>query len=195
METRLTALLVEILESHPEGLGEHRLMRLLGEAGLEPFVELDFHDPLALFQAHFLLFHVLYRLRDHFHEQRRAQLQIHTLAIRLGPYLPGEEGLARDDPLRRYYLDLENLERVDREAVEVLLDRFWRRLADRGDTELRRRALAELGLSEPVSLEEIRRRYRKLAARHHPDRGGDATRMQRLNAAWRVLNSGSGGGG
>ncbi len=192
MDERLTTHLVAILEAHPEGLGEHRVMRLLGEAGIEPFTALDFHDPLALFQAHFLLFHLLYRLRDHFHQQRRGHLEIHTLAIRLGPYRRGVEALTADDPLRRYYLDLEHLRAVDRTAVEALLARFWHRLAGQGDEEARRRALAELELSEPVTLEEIRRRYRQLAARHHPDRGGDATRMQRLNAAWRVLSSGEG---
>ncbi len=187
-DEQLTARVLHHLEAHPQGLSEHRLMRCLAADGLAPYEGLDFHDPLALFQAHFLLFHLLYRLRDRLHAQRRASLHIHALDIRLGPYSPGMAGLAADDPLRRYYLDREELARVDREAVEALLHRFWRGL-DRG--EARRRALAELELEDPVGLEEIRARYRQLAARHHPDRGGDLERMQRLNAAWRLLSSGA----
>ncbi len=185
MDENLATAVLEILRRHPEGLGEHRLMTLLGERGLAPYAGLDFHDPLALFQAHFLLFHVLHLLRDHFHEQGSAHLEIHTLSIRLGPYRPGRAGLAAADPLARYYRDLGNLEGVDRAAVEAMLDRFWRGLDGH---RARRRALAELELEDPVGLEEIRERYRKLAARHHPDRGGDPIRMQRINAAWRVLS-------
>jgi hypothetical protein len=35
--------------------------------------------------------------------------------------------------------------------------------------------------------EEIERRYKQLAHRHHPDRGGDEEEMKALNEAWRVL--------
>jgi len=149
MDEDLAQAVMEILQDHPEGLGEHRFMTLLGQRGLAPYAGLDFHDPLALFQAHFLLFHLLHVLRDRFHAEKTAHLEIHTLAIRLGPYRPGRA------------LD-------GRRA--------------------RQKALAELDLSDPVGLDEIRERYRRLAARHHPDRGGDPIRMQRLNAAWRVLS-------
>jgi len=33
----------------------------------------------------------------------------------------------------------------------------------------------------------IRRAYRRLARRHHPDSGGDPRQMMRINEAWRVL--------
>jgi len=185
MDEDLAQAVMEILQDHPEGLGEHRFMTLLGQRGLAPYAGLDFHDPLALFQAHFLLFHLLHVLRDRFHAEKTAHLEIHTLAIRLGPYRPGRAGLAADDPLHRYYLDLEQLKAVDRTAVEAMLERFWKGLDGR---RARQKALAELDLSDPVGLDEIRERYRRLAARHHPDRGGDPIRMQRLNAAWRVLS-------
>lgn len=40
-----------------------------------------------------------------------------------------------------------------------------------------------LGVSATASKEEIDRAYKRLAAQHHPDRGGDEQRMARINAA------------
>ena len=44
-----------------------------------------------------------------------------------------------------------------------------------------------LGLQNFASLNDIRRAYRRLALRHHPDRGGDAERMKELNQAYEYL--------
>lgn len=41
-----------------------------------------------------------------------------------------------------------------------------------------------LGVHERASIEEIRSAYRKQAAAHHPDRGGDSERMIQINKAW-----------
>jgi hypothetical protein len=44
-----------------------------------------------------------------------------------------------------------------------------------------------LGAGEDAPREEIERRYKRLARRHHPDRGGDEEEMKAVNEAWRVL--------
>src|SRR6059058_5448476 len=44
-----------------------------------------------------------------------------------------------------------------------------------------------LGAASGATREEIERRYKRLAQRHHPDRGGDEEEMKALNEAWRVL--------
>ena len=44
-----------------------------------------------------------------------------------------------------------------------------------------------LGADGRDTREEIERRYKRLAQRHHPDRGGDEEEMKTLNEAWRVL--------
>lgn len=42
-----------------------------------------------------------------------------------------------------------------------------------------------LGLAGgPMTIHDAREAYRRLAAEHHPDRGGDAGRMAEVNAAW-----------
>ena len=44
-----------------------------------------------------------------------------------------------------------------------------------------------LGVERDAPRREIERRYKRLAAEHHPDRGGDEERMKSLNEAYRVL--------
>ena len=44
-----------------------------------------------------------------------------------------------------------------------------------------------LGAEEDSSRADIERRYKRLARRHHPDRGGDEEEMKNINEAWRVL--------
>ena len=46
-----------------------------------------------------------------------------------------------------------------------------------------------LGVGETASQDEIERRFKRLALRHHPDRGGDAEEMKAINEAYRVLGN------
>mmetsp|Transcript_3015 Transcript_3015/g.5276 ORF Transcript_3015/g.5276 Transcript_3015/m.5276 type:complete len:301 (-) Transcript_3015:72-974(-) len=50
-----------------------------------------------------------------------------------------------------------------------------------------RRLYDLLGISPNASQEEVRRAYRRLALKHHPDRGGDARSFQDLSAAYEIL--------
>ena len=51
----------------------------------------------------------------------------------------------------------------------------------------RQQALTVLGLPSNATPEQIKRRYRALAKRYHPDRGGDQRQMQRIIAAYELL--------
>jgi DnaJ-domain-containing protein 1 len=51
----------------------------------------------------------------------------------------------------------------------------------------RQQALAVLGLPPTATPQQIKRRYRSLAKRYHPDKGGDPRQMQRLIAAYELL--------
>lgn len=53
--------------------------------------------------------------------------------------------------------------------------------------DLRRQALALLGLESDASPQAIKRAYRRLAKAHHPDLGGDVEAFHRLDAAYRLL--------
>jgi curved DNA-binding protein len=44
-----------------------------------------------------------------------------------------------------------------------------------------------LGVSETSSQEDIKKAYRKLAAKHHPDKGGDTATFQKIAAAYETV--------
>jgi hypothetical protein len=69
----------------------------------------------------------------------------------------------------------------------------WRTLRDRAEAFQRRIEDNDpyrcLGLSPGTPFAEVRARYRALAARHHPDLGGDAERMRRIIEAYETIRA------
>lgn len=45
-----------------------------------------------------------------------------------------------------------------------------------------------LGVTETASQDEIKKAYRKLAAKHHPDKGGDTSQFQQISRAYDTLS-------
>ncbi len=183
--------LLGLLRRFPAGISEWALLKEMQRARVAGFRDLNLAEPLALYRSHFLLFHCLYRLREELARMGGAWLEVHCLRIVLHPApqesrARGGSAVARRfDPLQAFYLDLANLDAADAAQVEAMLSDFWRRL--REPDARRTRALEVLGLDASAGREEIRRRYRRLAQRHHPDRGGDTATLQRLNEAMMVL--------
>lgn len=173
-----------LLRAHPAGLSEYDLLKALQQEECEGFPKVSLCEPLPLFRMHFVLFHVLYRLRDEFWDAGSGHLEIGPLCIRLQAYQAGTSGLTEHDPQREYYLDLGHLHRTTEADVEQLLGQFWQRFhAGEG----RQAALRVLGLQEPVDYATVKRQYRALAMLHHPDRGGDGEMARALNEAMKVL--------
>jgi curved DNA-binding protein CbpA len=69
-----------------------------------------------------------------------------------------------------------------------MLRSFWTSEANPARPLLQRQqALSVLGLPPNATPQQIKRRYRTLAKRYHPDRGGDQRQMQRIIAAYELL--------
>lgn len=181
------AILLDILRLHPEGLSEFALLQRLRSDQRLAFGEGRADDPRVLFRTHFLLFHHLYRLRERLRRERSGDLDIHVLGIRLLPTTaPGAPGVpARPDPLSTYYLDLAHLDGTSAADIDRMLGQFWTRF---GRHDRRGEALATLELPADADDDAIVRQYRRLAMRHHPDRGGDRARLQAINAAMAILD-------
>lgn len=185
-EAQCRELLREILALHPEGLSEYELLQRLRGDARSGFATGRSEDHEDLFRSHFLLFHLLYRLREALRRERAGDLEIHTLKIRWHPHVDADpQTLAQPDPLATYYLDIDNLKATTRADIERMLGRFWARFA-RFDR--RGEALAVLELPEDADADTILRQYRRLAMRHHPDRGGDPARLQAIHAAMSILD-------
>lgn len=177
-------ILLAILARHPDGLSEYDLFGELDQAGQPDFGKAAFSDEHTLFCRHFLLFNALYRLADSLHTRSAGHLEVSPLCVRLNAYRRGEDALDRHDPLRDYYLDIQQLEKITGDEVLQMLGQFW---AGYHRFTGRESALSVLGLADPVDDDAIRQRYRELVMQHHPDRGGDTATFQSLAAAMRLL--------
>ncbi|MDH5631413.1 MAG: DnaJ domain-containing protein [Gammaproteobacteria bacterium] len=175
-----------VVETHKSGISEHELFKIL--AGIEAIPQFNADtDSITLFRAHFLLFHQLYRLRDQLLESQHAILMISPLKIQLIAYAPGHPAISEYDPLYRFYINLDNLRSLGKQELDHMLGKFWARLAG-GDE--RKRALAELGLADPVDDDTILKTYRQLAMTLHPDRGGEKAAFQAISEAMLHLRKG-----
>lgn len=189
----LTNTLQQLLEEKPAGLSEYELLKTLKNQQQPLFVSANLSDALSLFRSHFVLFHALYLLRDSLRSDGLLQLNISPLLICLQP-APKQNNnqqqmLNLNDPLRAYYLDLDNLSATDRAAVEQLLNSG---LSCMQPSQQLSDALAELGLEQPLhslSSKDLRKHYRQLVSRHHPDRGGCTERLQRINHAMDIVRT------
>ncbi len=180
-----TLKLQQVLRAHPAGISEFDLIKRLEADGQTGFDKDCLRTSLSLFQTHFLLFHSLYLLRDELSARGDARLDIGVLRIQLMPLThTSPYAIDRHDPLRAYYLDLNNLENTRDNEVDALLNTFWERFI--GDDE-RRQALNVLELQDPVDWPTIKNQHRRLVMQHHPDRGGDKARLQAINAAMNRL--------
>lgn len=193
-----------IIESASSPLSEYQLITSLNEQGWALSIKTS--DSLALFTSHFLVFNALYRLQLEYWQGEQRYLEITALAIYLHPASANVQanndegkdnssssskssntalgGYNNDIPLREYYLDLSQLEKATEDSVNGLLDQFWNRFVAADDVS---QALAVFSLDKATSYKEIKQRYRTLAMKHHPDRGGDADKFRELNAAFGAL--------
>ncbi len=183
----LTAPILKLLQEAPQGLSEFEIIRGLKGRGL--YID-DLDDPaMTLFNGHFLVMNALYALqRDLLTD--KIFLAVSPLQNRLHPMVARGSGQlqadATDAALSQYYLDWSNLDGMTPQGVDALLDGFWLRFAGAEQAE---DALQVLELKAGADWAEIQMAYRRLAARHHPDRGGAAVRFVRVREAYEALKT------
>ncbi|MDD0844228.1 DNA-J related domain-containing protein [Pseudomonas sp. Gutcm_11s] len=178
--------LQQLLRAVPAGISEFQLIQQLKARRSTHIPHLGLADRLVLFRTHFLLFNALYSLRERLWGKREAHLQISPLCVQLQPWHPGSAELAEHDPLRDYYLNLQNLRDTTEDDVEKLLASFWTRMQG-GEEKQAALKLFELDATQPLNLAQIKQRYRQLVSLHHPDRGGSTSRLQSINLAMEIL--------
>lgn len=178
--------ILSLLEQHPEGITEYLIIKSLEEhIGFDDIAE---DDQLALFQKHFMVMNALYQLQKNLMADEKLFLDISPLKIQLILNNDSSDNkhlaASNNAKLSEYYLDWSHFENTDKPAVEKLLDNFWE-LYNNADQRLE--ALLVLELEENACSKTINQRYRKLAAIHHPDKGGDQATFIRIRQAYEIL--------
>ncbi|MGS2716540.1 DNA-J related domain-containing protein [Eionea flava] len=183
-----------ILDAQKTTLSEYALMQQLQAQGW--LASIDASDTLSLYSTHFLIYNALYQLRNHY-SQSQQYLRISALDIGLTDTnsdtvsLRSEVSYSIDQgyheassELQDYYLDWANVDSATRESVDGLLDSFWSRYVEEDELST---ALDMLGVIKQASYVECKRAYRKLAMRHHPDRGGSEQQFQNIQRAFSTI--------
>ncbi|MFC3023152.1 DNA-J related domain-containing protein [Vibrio zhugei] len=191
MDNPLVWPIFEVLKQTPSGWKVHTLSAHLGELGFMP--KLDDSPEKDLFKRNFLIMNALFQLQETVYPEK--WLQVEAMEIEMKPmFRRSIHYINLDDPLRDYYMEWANYE-ANAGEVRRLLNEFWTRYRRfvGGDEPKeinfsRAQALRLFELNEAATDNEIRKTWRKLAMRWHPDREkGDAERFRVLCEAWNIL--------
>lgn len=87
-------------------------------------------------------------------------------------------------PNFEFYMTYDNFFSATSHNVQKLLDQFWTRYETITSYDT---ALSLIGLKAPVEWYQVQRRYRELAAKYHPDKGGDANKFIEIRRAYESL--------
>ena len=181
------AAILAVIRNTPTGLSEYDLIEQIAQQ-TDGFALDGDRTSLTLFRKHFLTMNALYQLQAELFADG-GYLSISPLAIRLEPLrdlglttLPagGSEAVLRD-----YYLDWNHFDNTDQTEVAAMLTRFWEKYLA---IDKRLEALGTLELPADAEWLAVKRAYRRLAAIHHPDKGGDAERFRSIREAYEILS-------
>ncbi|EAQ64315.1 hypothetical protein MED121_19599 [Marinomonas sp. MED121] len=191
MNNPLIQPILSILEASDQGISEFELLRQL-ERQAPIFDELGDDPNLKLFRKHFLIMNALYQLQSQLWQEDEVRLYISPLQIHLEAVAQIEASQSSEvedgaeAKLAAYYLDWDEYDNTNAEDVEALLKGFYNKLFNQEDTE---NALKLLGIKENPTKSEIKRAYRLLVKKAHPDKGGDAKKFIKLRKAYEHLIS------
>lgn len=182
------------------------------------FAQLHGDASTVLFQKHFLLMNALYQLRDACIAQDIGVLYISVLTIQYVPRMThnfatgllhsqeqldntnqsyetsvnlGLDDKGANEKLRAYYLDMNNLATSSVDIHTMLTD-FWHEFAKwqgQVSNDLLHKSFQELGIEPSASFDNVQKKYRTLAAKHHPDRGGDAKKFMAVRHAYETISA------
>lgn len=191
-ENHLLEPIKHIVELAVAPLSEYQLMKALEAQGwLAP---VNSADSLALYGAHFLIYNALYQLHKTYLLDGEYYLAISALSIELQPVKSeSTRSSSVSSPsdcqsemvgLAKYYLDWRNLDSATQSSVDQLLEGFWLQYVDVDDYQ---KALQVLQLEGETSFDAMKKRYRELLMRHHPDRGGESAVFCEIHDAFSVI--------
>ncbi|MDF2154796.1 DNA-J related domain-containing protein [Vibrio sp. CAU 1672] len=191
MENPLLWPMLDIIKRQPSGWKVHTLAQALIDQGY--ITQLDASPDKDLFKRNFLIMNGLFQLQETLYPDHWLQVEAMDILL-MSAREACRHRINPQDPLRDYYLMWANYE-ADEGEVRRLLDAFWTRyqqhVGGKTMTDLNRlQALELFGLESTATATEIRKQWRRLALRWHPDRdNGDPERFRILCEAWNLLRA------
>lgn len=170
---------------------EHEILSKLKAKNISPFDKLNIQHSKDLFCAHFLVMHALYTLQDDYLSKQQYYLDIKSIKIERQLYTSVTTDsnltpLAQHDPLKEYYLNISHYFETSEQEINDLLSSFWKKFLAQDD---KQQALDTLELPASSDYASIKKQYRLLAQKHHPDKGGCGKHFAKINAAKSILDT------
>ncbi|RBP79434.1 molecular chaperone DnaJ [Marinomonas rhizomae] len=190
MKNPLVGPILAILKNHPNGMSEFDILKEL-KIQLTEFSQLADDPNLQLFRQHFLIMNALYQLQSSLWQEESLMLNISATRIHILSAaqitLSDSTSLNNsvDAKLAAYYLDWEEYEKTDADEVSRLLNSFYKGISLSGNRDSALKTL-HIDNSHPTKA-TIKQQYKKLAQKHHPDRGGDQEIFIGLRQAYEYL--------
>ena len=182
----LIAPILKVLKSAPQGIQEYDLIVQLESDGVD-FSSEELSSQVILFRKHFIVMNALYHLQSQLLAEDMI-VNIDPLNIKIQSMPDGNDSSAvsseADYKVREYYLNWDNYQGTSQQDVDDLLNGFWKQYFA---IDKKAEALKVLGIQSEVNLEIVKIAYRKLAALHHPDKGGDPKRFVEIREAYEIL--------
>ncbi|MFT6028801.1 MAG: DnaJ-domain-containing protein 1 [Oleiphilaceae bacterium] len=173
---------------------EHQIIKHLQNTQTPPFNSFKLSLSKDLFSAHFLCMHALYHLKLQYVQERKYTLLIHSVRIErilfaesqsLKITSPHNAFLEIKDPLESYYLDSKHYFKTQEQDINDMLKSFWKRYLAQDQKQA---ALDALDLPPEADAKMIKDQYKRLAQKHHPDKGGCAEIFNKVREAKSILD-------
>tara|TARA_R110001592_G_scaffold296139_2_gene566480 strand:+ start:9723 stop:10331 length:609 start_codon:yes stop_codon:yes gene_type:complete len=181
--------------SHSPKTNEHQIIKHLQEAKTPPFDNFSLNLSKDLFSAHFLCMHALYHLKAQYAKDNKFKLLIQSVRVERMVITESDSAvsdtlinrfLENRDPLESYYLNPKHYFETQEQDINAMLKSFWQKYLAQ---DKKQAALEILELPPEADAKMIKERFRRLAQKHHPDKGGCAKIFNKVREAKSILDS------
>ena len=174
-------------------IDEHQIIKHLQNTNTPPFDTFLLSHSKDLFSAHFLCMHALYQLKKQFEQERIYSLIIQSVRIERIEF-PSNRIQAEStqdfpevtDTLEAYYLNPKHYFETQENEINDMLKSFWKKYLAQDQ---KQEALHILSLPPEADPKMIKDQYRRLAQKHHPDKGGCAEMFNKIHEAKLMLDN------
>lgn len=186
---------LDLFFDHFPHTNEHQIIKHLQDKKIEPFDQFNLSLSKDLFSAHFLCMHALYHLKNQYAVQQTFVIIIQSVRVQrfslslLHSSKTNEEikqFIEVSDPLASYYLDPKHYFETREDEINDMLKSFWTKYLAQ---DKKQEALSILELPVNADMEMIKKQYRRLAQKHHPDKGGCAEKFNEIREAKTILDN------
>lgn len=172
---------------------EHQIIKHLQDKKTPPFDHFSLSHAKDLFSAHFLCMHALYHLKKQFEKEQEFTLLIQSVRVERITFpthqkqdKSSQNFLQTSDPLEAYYLNPKHYFETQESDINDMLKSFWHKYLAQDQ---KQEALNILNLPPEADAEMIKKQYKRLAQKYHPDKGGCADMFNKVQEAKTILDN------